>query len=800
MQAGALVALGDAWALRHAWGSVGEKLALAVGVAALVVGAAVALVPWLHALVARDGKWALLAAALAGPLVGWPLGATATATRLLGAPAAGIVASLAVAAALTATALLARGDARFVATRSFATRSVATRFVATRSALRFALRSGATRYALAAVGAAALVAQLALPSRLYPSLRMALLVGSVVALTAALRHRHRPDPDADPAPSRAVVATLALAAALLLAGRVLIGVSANTRFIAHAQAPAAGFVLDALPSLRAAEPLAHADALPAAHPAALDLDLPGDAHLVLVTVDALRADRLRERLMPALTALAAHGVRATHAYAAAPSTASSITSLLTARPPTRLEGRPPSLGERLRSAGWYTACFYPAGLFFDGGGPLKPYAEAHFGFRWADTRTLPAEALTDVVLGHAQEVVARGEPRSFFWLHYFDPHEPYDAHELPADAPPEARYDAEVRAVDRALGRLVAGLAVFERPVIVVITADHGEEFGEHGGAYHGSSLYDEQLRVPLVIARLDGGAARLDAAAARVIDAPVSLVDLVPALLGEPSRDGDLLAAVDSRRMLVRGSWKLIRDLRREVDELYDLAHDPAEQHNVVDAHEAVADTLRRALETRLDHTSAAQLITTLGDGAQSSVVRADAARQLGAREAYAAAEPLRDALDDGDASVRAEAALALAQLTDRRAGPPLRALLDDPRWGDRAAVMLGRLRDPAAARRLVRICRRSLAIGDSAEAAFRREAAHYLGFVGGSDAVDALLFAAEDPRVRGSAYVAIGRIAGRTRDGRAARLLRDRFAVEERTDARKDLGTALELAATPK
>src|SRR4051812_49998289 len=103
MRAGAVVALGDWWALRHAWGTVAERAAVAVGVAALVVGAAVALVPWLHVLLARS-KWSLAAAAVAAPLVGWPLGATATAQRALGWVAP-IALSLAVAALLVALAV-----------------------------------------------------------------------------------------------------------------------------------------------------------------------------------------------------------------------------------------------------------------------------------------------------------------------------------------------------------------------------------------------------------------------------------------------------------------------------------------------------------------------------------------------------------------------------------------------------------------------------------------------------------------------------------------------------------------------
>ena len=805
LQAGALVALADGWALRHAWGSAGELMAVAVGVAALLLGAALALSPWLQALTGRGRAWSAGAALVAAAPMARALASTPTARALAGAAA-----PLWIAAALALVL----------------------------AALSLASRAPVGRIACATMGLTAVVAQLILPRRLYPSLRMTLLTVGFTALACArLRARgpalSAPLPSADsaspPPPSataaspspaslvspaaRSALATLGTAALLLLCGRALSGVTANARFVVRAQAPAAGLVLDAIDALRPASPgRARAASRATAAPAAVALPSSGpgeaalgDAHLVLVTVDALRADRLRPDLMPTLSGLAARGLDFRRAYATAPSTAASITSLLTAHPPWRLDGRPRTLAERLRAAGWFTQAFYPAGLFFDGGGALQPYADARFGFAWADTRTLDAATLTDAALARVRTLPAAGEPRAFLWIHYFDPHEPYALHDLPAGASAPARYDAEVRAVDDALAHLVAGLATLARPTLLVVTADHGEEFGEHGGAYHGSSLYDEQLRVPLVVAAIGRPLAPAS------IDTPVSLVDVAPtvtALLGSArftgegrnlTNDGaarDLLAAVDSRRLLLRGNWKLIRDLRRDVDELYQLASDPGEQRNLATVHADVATTLRRALDQWLNQSSTAALSAILLDGGAPAGERSVAARELGARAAYAAADALRAALADADSAVRAEAALALAELTDRSGQPLLRAIVDDARFGDRAAVMLGRLRDPAAASRLHSICRRPPAAGDTGAAALRREAAHYLGFVGDATDVAALLAAAADPRVRGSAYVALGRIAGRTHAAAAASALRDRFAVEDRADARAELAWALGLA----
>ncbi|HEX4462671.1 MAG TPA: sulfatase, partial [Polyangia bacterium] len=500
------------------------------------------------------------------------------------------------------------------------------------------------RVALAGAGAAALAVDALLPRSLYPSLRATLLTTGFVALACALgaatprafvgwrSRRHW----------QSAAATLCAGALLLLAGRALVDVSANTRFVANAQAPATALVLDAVTMVKpfavrslsqpatvanagAANTAAAAPSTVAAAKSATasraDTDLAaagdawaqaaaplGDAHVVIVTVDALRADRLRPEHMPLVAAATAHSLAFSRAYAAAPSTAASITALLTAHHPSHLDARPPTLAHIARANGWLTAAFFPAGLFFDGGGPLLPYANDHFGFEWVDTRTLPAEELTDAVLARVQQLVADGEPRSFLWVHYFDPHEPYELHGLPADAPPVARYDAEVAAVDGALARLINGLTNLARPTLLVITGDHGEEFGEHGGAYHGSSVYDEQLRVPLVVTVV--GRAVLPAA---TIATPVSLVDVAPtlaALAGLPPSAGDgrplppldtaprdVVAAVHTRRMLLRWPWKLIHDLRRDVDELYDLQSDPREMRNAFDLHADVGSTLRAAL-----------------------------------------------------------------------------------------------------------------------------------------------------------------------------------------------------------
>jgi arylsulfatase A-like enzyme len=689
LAAGLFLATLELVVLRHAWGDWWERLAVAAGVTSLLVGASFAAAAWRRWLSAPRAIVALAAASPAAVVLALGLADTHTA-RALPLSHAAVVALF---AAGLAAALIYGARAQFYC-------------------------------ALAPIAGALCSWAALLPLRLHPSLRAVAAVVGVVTLTNAWSRGNAPP----------AWRALAVAIVLLAAGGALVSVDANTRFIAHAQAPFGGLVLDGMGRLAPAprsrlavagvDPAmmvqAHNKIVQAHHENSAGEPLLGDAHVLLVTVDALRADRLSPSTMPRLFARAQNAVRYTRAYAAAPSTAASIAALLTGRAPAHLDGTPPTLADVARARRWLTAAFYPAGLFFDGGGALEPYRDARFGFEWADTRTLDAETLTDAVLDRVRALARDSEPRALLWVHYFDPHEPYERHGLPSNAPASARYDAECAAVDAALARLVDGLSSLARPTLVVIAADHGEELGEHGGAYHGSSLYDEQLRVPLLMFTVGG-----PPLPPRMLTTPVSLVDVAPtiaSLAGLPlggegvdlaPADGrepplhDLHAAIHTQRMLLRGGWKLIHEERRDVDELYDLDGDAGEQRNLVDARDDVAATLHAALDRWLGQPTTAALVALVGDRARPAAARAAAARELGAREAHGAHASLIFALADDDASVRAEAALALAQLTDKAAIAPLRVLLDDARFAPRAAIALGRLRDPSAAAALAKLCR---------------------------------------------------------------------------------------------
>jgi RimJ/RimL family protein N-acetyltransferase len=232
------------------------------------------------------------------------------------------------------------------------------------------------------------------------------------------------------------------------------------------------------------------------------------AHLLLITVDALRADRLGRvvnghSVTPTLDGLAARGVVFERTYTQAPHSSYSLSSLHTGEylHETVSLGQPQplvTLASAMRADGRLTAALYTRGIFFTEGERLYPYRDTDFGFARSAHVDRDADAQTEAATRELDDIVRRGEPPSFLWVHYFDAHAPYQGRGATA----EAQYDDAVARIDRALGRLFEhARRTLARDAVIAVTADHGEEFGEHGGVYHGSALYDEQVRVPLVIA-----------------------------------------------------------------------------------------------------------------------------------------------------------------------------------------------------------------------------------------------------------------------------------------------------------
>ncbi|HVS65553.1 MAG TPA: sulfatase-like hydrolase/transferase [Thermoanaerobaculia bacterium] len=321
--------------------------------------------------------------------------------------------------------------------------------------------------------------------------------------------------------------------------------------------------------------------------------------ILLVTLDTTRSDRLGFEgapvATPTLDRLAASGVRFEHAYTTAPMTLPAHASILTGLLPPehgihensrRLRGDVPLLQEQLRDAGWTTAAFV-SGL------PLARQFGLARGFGHYDDELAAgaterrADATSDRAIEWLRSL-ERERDRVFLWVHYFDPHEPYDPPEPFRSEHPDDPYLGEIAFMDRELGRLVE---VFEERFApaerrIVVAGDHGEGLGDHGESLHGNLVYDSVMRVPLLLAGagLEPEVVESPISTRRLFDTVLTWAELAP-----PGDDDEVVVAEGMKPylqygwqpqvMAVLGSMKAIRAGGLE---LYDLAADPAETRDL--------------------------------------------------------------------------------------------------------------------------------------------------------------------------------------------------------------------------
>lgn len=434
--------------------------------------------------------------------------------------------------------------------------------------------------------------------------------------------------------------------------------------------------------------------------------------VILISIDALRADHVgaygyERDTTPALDALAKEGVVFEHAYTATPHTSYAVTSMMTGKymRPLLLQG----VGEdsetwagALRRYGYQTAAFYPPAVFFIDPERFRSFEERGLDFEYRKVQfSGAAERAAEVGAYLAQ--LDPGRPL-FLWVHLFEPHEPYEAHPVyPFGDRSLDRYDAEIAAADAGLGRIVAAVRENRPRAVVIVTADHGEEFNDHGGRYHGTTVYEEQVRVPLVV-HAPG------VLTPRRVEVPVSLVDLMPTVLrgvgmprsprvrgrdrsplmvGEGKGDRGLaFAETDSQTLLAEGSLRLICARRVDACRLYDVSEDPAQQQDVAAAHvEAFASMKRRS----------AQLVASMGRYEGTAEGEWPRALRRGIAGDAGAAVDVATLLDDVDVRIRRKSAEVLFELRVKATAPHLRRALrneeDDAtrRWAALALTRLG-------------------------------------------------------------------------------------------------------------
>jgi arylsulfatase A-like enzyme/Flp pilus assembly protein TadD len=406
--------------------------------------------------------------------------------------------------------------------------------------------------------------------------------------------------------------------------------------------------------------------------------------ILLITLDTLRRDALgyiggHDRT-PALDALARDSARFDLAVTPVPLTLPAHVTMMTGLDPPNhgirdngqvLSPEIPTLAEALAAAGYDTAAFVSAFV-------LQRRFGLDRGFATYDDRLLDGAGREILERPAAASVAAardwlgqRGAAPWFAWLHLYDPHHPYD----PPDgflAPGEqagtrAAYDAEVAAVDAALAPLLDYVRGLDREVVVVVTADHGEAFGEHGEIEHGLFVYDTTIAVPMMW-HAPGRIvpARFERAVPRLSDIAPTLLELA-GLAAWPRQDGASLGPLlhgDGDRELAPAyietpvpwssyGWAPLRGWRERghklidapTPEVYDLDSDPGELRNIAGAAQAEADRLWRGLD---GFVAAAQAPAAAVDDDPDTLARLASLGYLGTGQSAGTPDP--DAADAKD------------------------------------------------------------------------------------------------------------------------------------------------------
>ena len=306
-------------------------------------------------------------------------------------------------------------------------------------------------------------------------------------------------------------------------------------------------------------------------------------NVLLITIDTLRRDHLGtygypRPTSPHLDAFAKGSVVFEDAQSQAPWTLPSLASLMTGLETsahgcrTFHDALAPSydtLAERLFAAGYDTAAV--ASHVFLGRDYGLDQGFVHFDDELVLEMTRSDEVISSpkvtqkgldffTAKAAARDAHADEKRPWLLWLHYFDPHADYLPHpgvsqhfgtQRPLDL-----YDGEIAFTDQAIGRLLDGLtaAGFREDTVVVFTADHGEEFGDHGRAGHGHSLYHEQLDVPLIV-RVPGVEARRVGGMVRSIDVANTLLELAQLTPLDESAGLSLLPLLHGRSLDVPAS-----------------------------------------------------------------------------------------------------------------------------------------------------------------------------------------------------------------------------------------------------
>jgi arylsulfatase A-like enzyme/Tfp pilus assembly protein PilF len=376
--------------------------------------------------------------------------------------------------------------------------------------------------------------------------------------------------------------------------------------------------------------------------------------ILLITLDTTRADHIgaygdRNARTPRIDRLASEGVLFERAIAAAPITLPAHVSLLTGRYPyvhgVRNNGNfslkdSATLATWLHDRGYRTAAFVSAFVLdrrfglAAGFGHYDDQLDAGIGAATAGGGGAPPAVNKDPERRGDQTARAaidwlnangRDERPWFVWIHFYDPHDPYDPPAPFRQAFADRPYDGEIAFADEAIGAVLDGVARLGRrqAPLVAVVGDHGESLGDHEEATHAMFVYESALRVPMIVAwpghlprgKRIGGIARSIDIAPTLLDLAVSAKaestqgqSLVPILNGGAAAPQSAYA--ETYFPLFYMNWAPLRSLQDErwkfIDapdpELYDLSADAGERTNLAAREPARAAALKRALDAMTD------------------------------------------------------------------------------------------------------------------------------------------------------------------------------------------------------
>jgi arylsulfatase A-like enzyme len=385
-------------------------------------------------------------------------------------------------------------------------------------------------------------------------------------------------------------------------------------------------------------------------------------NVVLVVIDALRRDRLSglghdRPTSPHLDELMSRGVLFENLVSTSSQTVPAVASLFTGLYPSEtsvqyygkkssFDGERPwseagphfdaslsSLAERLRDGGYRTAAVVS-----------NPWLKAEFGFDQGFESFVSLDCADACdgkdVVREGLSWVSRAPSSSpfFLYLHFMDVHNPYRKQGIterifvekrgidlyrngpvPKELRPrdlaymEALYDEGIRRADAHLGSFLKELSKrfpLERTLLVVVS-DHGDEFAEHGGLGHGTTLYEELVGSFLLLHYPEKLAPKRISAEASVVDVAPTVLELTGLGTSDPASGESLLGWLDgddsesrvifselgSLKSARRGDFKLVLDLEDGRRELYRLSADPAEKENVWGENEETGKDLARRL-----------------------------------------------------------------------------------------------------------------------------------------------------------------------------------------------------------